>query len=336
MLKKILLALLFALTVFLAIRFFPNVSGASLGGVMARIATIPASLWLGLGALTFLFYLLDWLRLSTLLKVLGHRLRMVDGIRLTCVSYFVTSLTPSSELHLPSMTFMLSRLGIPAAQGLAASISKSIYMTLWICLVSCTTLSFARTIPLPAVLRLGLPLFILSLLGITLMLALIAFFPGPVLRWTGRHAGKLPDGSIRQKILLGVGASAQSISTIGKSTDLQHLASHLASIAFLLTYVVIGWLLAAHFGFTLTWLQALTIFSTSLMVGYLAPVPGAIGVTELATSYMLDPALTPDGMAVSLTLRILCAYLVTLPGIAVLVGEFRHAAGAWSLPRIFK
>jgi len=325
-LKKILFAALFALTVFVTIRFFSTASGAPLGGVLARIATVPATLWLALAALTVLFYLLDWIRFRSMLGVLGHRLRARDGLRLTCVSYFVTSLTPSAELHTPAMVFMLMRQGVSMPQALAASVSKSIYMTLWICLVACATLTFGAAVPLPDVLRAGLPLLTMPLLGISLLLALIAFFPGPVLRFTSTRPGKIWHG---------IGQSAQAISSIGKSTDLQHLACHLASIAFLLTYVGIGWLLASHFGFSLTWLQALTIFSTSLMVAYLAPVPGAIGVTELATSYMLDPALTPGGMAVSLTLRCLCWYLVALPGALVLAQEFRRAGGSWSLPKVF-
>jgi uncharacterized protein (TIRG00374 family) len=333
--KKILFAILFVLTVFVTIRFFSSASGASLGGVLARIGTIPAALWLALGALTVLFYALDWIRFRSMLSVLGHRLPMLAGLRLTCVSYFVTSLTPSAELHTPAMVFMLMRRGVPMPQALAASVSKSIYMTLWICLVSCASLTVGATIAMPDVLRLGLPLLTMPLLGISLLLALIAFFPGPVLRWTTRRALSMRAGSPGQKIVLGVGQSAQSISAIGKSTDPQHLVCHLASIAFLLTYVAIGWLLAAHFGFSLSSLQALTIFSTSLMVAYLAPVPGAIGVTELATSYMLDPALTPEGMAVSLTLRCLCWYLVALPGALVLAQEFRRAGGAWSLPKVF-
>lgn len=324
--KKILFGALFVLTIFVTIKFFSTASGASLGGVVERIATIPAPLWMALGALTALFYVLDWIRFRSMLSVLRHPLRALDGLRLTCVSYFVTSLTPSAELHTPAMVFMLMRQGVPMPQALAASVSKSIYMTLWICLVSCTTLTFGDAIALPDALRAGLPLLTMPLLGISLLLALIAFFPAPVLRWTSRRSGK---------IWAGIGQSAQSISTIGKSTDLQHLVCHLASIAFLLTYVGIGWLLAAHFGFSLTWLQALTIFSTSLMVAYLAPVPGAIGVTELATSYMLDPALTPEGMAVSLTLRCLCWYLVAVPGALVLGQEFRRAGGGWSLPKVF-
>ena len=322
--KKILFSVVFLLTVYITVRYFADASGASLGGVLARIGTIPARLGLALAALTVLFYVLDWIRFRSILAVLGHRLRLRDGIQLTCVSYFVTSLTPSAELHTPAMVFMLRRRQVPTPHALAATLTKSIYMTLWICLVAWTTLSFGAPVRLPEQLRLALPLLALPLLGITVLLALLAFFPGPVQRWTAARAAAMQDGSLWQKIVRGIGDSAASLSTIGRSSDPQHLVCHAASIVFLLTYVAIGWLLAAHFGFSLSWLQALTIFSTSLMVAYLAPVPGAIGVTELATSYMLSPALTPEGMAVALTLRILCWYLVALPGVLVLA----HAASS--------
>lgn len=333
--KKLLFTILFGLTIYLVARFFSDASGASLGGILARIGTIGAPLWAALAALTTVFYLLDWIRFRSMLAVLGHPLRVADGLRLTCVSYFVTSLTPSAELHTPAMVFMLTRRGVPLPEALAASVSKSVYMTLWICLVSCLTLTFGEPIPIPGPLRIGLPLLTLPLLGVALLLAVIAFFPGPAVRWCAARAQPLGPASIWRKILSGVEATARSISAIGTSTDVQHLLCHLASITFLLVYVGIGWLLATHFGFNLNWLQALTIFSTSLMIAYLAPVPGAIGVTEVATSYMLSPALTPEGMAVSITLRVLCWYLVAVPGALVLAAEFRRAGGAWKLPKVF-
>ncbi len=181
--KRIFFGAFFVVTVYLAVRFFADASGASFGSVLALIGAIPSTLWLGLGALTVLFYVLDWIRFRSILNVLGHRLPLPDGVQLTCVSYFVTSLTPSAELHAPAMVFMLRRQGVPVPQALAATLTKSIYMTLWICLVSWTTLSFAG-VRLPEQLSLALPLMTIPLLGIALLLGLLAFFPGPVRRWS--------------------------------------------------------------------------------------------------------------------------------------------------------
>ncbi|MES2299585.1 MAG: lysylphosphatidylglycerol synthase transmembrane domain-containing protein [Pseudomonadota bacterium] len=333
--KRLIFGMLFVLTIATCLRFFTHFSGG-VGEVFARIASIPALTWAVLAMLTSAFYALDWIRFRSVLSVLGYRLRWRDGIALTCVSYFVTSLTPSAELHTPAMVYMLSRrLRVPVPQALAASVTKSIYMTLWICLVAYLTLFFNRTVPLPALLRDSLPVLTLPLLFIALLLGLIAFFPAPLLSLVDGKVARWPPESLMRKLAAGIAQSAASIAAIGSSRHRQHALCHAASITFLLTYVAIGSILASALGFSLSLMQALTIFSTSLMIAYLAPVPGAIGVTEVATSYMLDPRLTPDGMAVSLTLRILCWYLVAFPGTLVLLREFARD-GKWSFPRLFK
>ena len=377
-LKIALAAAVLLLSVLGSWQFYVVFGSASWREVFALLGTIPAPVWLQLAALTALFYLLDWVRFRSVLAVLGHRLRWIDGLQLTCVSYFVTSLTPMAELHTPAMVLMLQRLNVPTPQALAASLTKSIYMTLWICAVSYACLLFDHSIRLAPALRLALPVLSLPLLAIAVPLALIAFFPQRVLARTqawgaalqsriarGAPAGQPLAGSgvtparhanqpashahapvpspVRwrraclialRKLVLGLGHSAASIAQIGQSGQLQHLICHLASITFLLVYVTIGWLMAAYFGFSLHFWQALTIFSTSLMVAYLAPLPGAIGVTEIATAYMLDPALGPQAMAAALVLRILCWYLVGPPGALVLLHVLR--SGTWRWPTLFR
>ncbi len=346
--SKIFLAIIVLLLSVLGSWQFVVVFGsASWREVFALLGTIPAPLWLALAGLTLLFYLLDWIRFRSVLAVLGHRLRWQNGLQLTCVSYFVTSLTPMAELHTPAMVLMLQRLNVPTPQALAASLTKSIYMTLWICAVSYACLLLDRSIPLAPALRLALPVLSLPLLAIAVPLALIAFFPQRVVArtqaWGGTLQARIAPSSAGwrrtclialRKLVLGLGHSAESIAQIGQSGQLQHLICHLASITFLLVYVAIGWLMAAYFGFSLNFWQALTIFSTSLMVAYLAPLPGAIGVTEIATAYMLDPALGPQAMAATLVLRILCWYLVGPPGALVLLHVLR--TGNWRWPTLFR
>jgi uncharacterized membrane protein YbhN (UPF0104 family) len=80
----------------------------------------------------------------------------------------------------------------------------------------------------------------------------------------------------------------------------------------------------------LSWGKAAAVFSNSLMVAYLSPVPGSVGITEFATSYLLDPALTETGMVVSTLLRFLCWYAVMIPGALLLAGIFRREGlGRW-------
>ncbi len=317
--RIILPGVIFAVTIFMCWHFFNSFSGGSLRQVLAHVGTLSGCTWLLLAVLTSVFYLLDWVRYGSVLRVLGFKLTPQNGLRLTSVSYFVTNLTPTAELHAPAMVYMLGQMGVPAPQALAATLTKSIYMTLWICLVSYLALFFDRSIALPAALQHSLPYLALPLLGISLLLAWIAFFPKPLVNWSQPHLARLKPTSLRYKVLAGLVHSASSIAQIGRSGKFAHALCHIASLVFLLVYVLIGWLLAGQLGFELSFWHALTIFSTSLMIAYLAPVPGAIGVTEIATSYMLDPHLTAAGMAVSLGLRVLCWYGISLPGALVLV-----------------
>ena len=89
----------------------------------------------------------------------------------------------------------------------------------------------------------------------------------------------------------------------------------------MLVYVFIGHTACAAMGIALTWTQSLVIFSNSLFVAYFAPVPGSIGVTELATAYLIDPAAPPRAVAAALLLRTCCWYSVLLPGAAILIAR---------------
>ena len=334
--KKVFFAALFALTLHFTWKFLSAFSSADWRSVWALAATVPATTWLLLAGLTAGFYLLDWVRFRSVLAVLGHRLRFLQGLRLTCVSYFVTCLTPAAELHTPAMVYLLTRQGVSTADALAASLTKSIYMTLWICAVSGVCLFFDRAIVLSDTLRLSLPVLVMPLLAIAAVLGLIAFMPGTIERLSQRWARRWREGGWAHRVVLGMGRSARSIAKVGRSGHVQHGVCHLASIVFLLTYVLIGWVLAGRFGFSLSFFHALTVFSTSLMVAYLAPVPGGIGVTEAATAYLLDPKLGAPAMAVAVTLRVLCWYLVAVPGSLLLLDVFRRDGGRATLPEVFK
>ena len=71
------------------------------------------------------------------------------------------------------------------------------------------------------------------------------------------------------------------------------------------------------------WAVLLGITSSSLLVSFLAPVPGSIGITEVLTIYFLDPALTARGMVVGTLLRFLCAYGLVVPGVVLLANAIR-------------
>ncbi len=75
--------------------------------------------WVIVVLLTAAFYALDWLRYWCLFRLLGHPFPLSLGIKLVGISYFVSSLTPSSELHLPVMVIILVVHGYPLADATA-------------------------------------------------------------------------------------------------------------------------------------------------------------------------------------------------------------------------
>ena len=203
--------------------------------------------------------------------------------------------------------------------------AQEAFVVLWICAVPYGALWLDTGVALPELVRATLPLLTLPLAGITMLLALVAFLPDRTVAFAERLGRGAMTGSLRARVTVGLAETTRSFAALGRVLDPNHLACHAASIAFLFTYVTVGYVLAHAFGFPIGYGRAITIFSVSLLVAYLSPVPGSVGVTELTSSYMLDPALTAESMATSLGVRLLCWYLVTVPGGVVLAVAVRHA-----------
>ncbi len=301
-------------------------------GGYARFFTLAAGLswrqWSVLGAATALFYFLDYIRFYALVSLFGIRLSPAAGLRLTCVSYFVSSLTPTCDLPLPAMIYLLVREGVPAPKAAAVSITKSIYMVLWICAFAFGTLRFRTDLRLPEAISSHLLLYTLPLLLLVLAFLFLLAFPGAVERWGASPSPATPPW--RARFRSGLAQCARAISLIGQSRNAMHWLCHAASILFVWVYIFMGWYLCRSFGMPVGWGKAAAAFSNSLMVAYLSPVPGSVGITEFATSYLLDPALTETGMVVSTLLRFLCWYAVMIPGAILLADLFRREGlGRW-------
>src|SRR5437868_15541773 len=73
---------------------------------------ISAGYWAVLLLLTVLFYLMDYVRYYTLFALGGEKLSLKLGLQLTCSSYFVSTLSPGSELYIPAVIFLANRQGI--------------------------------------------------------------------------------------------------------------------------------------------------------------------------------------------------------------------------------
>ena len=265
--------------------------------------------WAVLAGATGAFYLLDYARLYTLFRLLGVRIPLHTGLQLTCVSYFVSSLTPTAELNIPAMVFMLRHKAIPASRTTAVAIVKTMYMTAWVCAFGLGTLLLGGNVHLPPAIAERLFLFLAPALLLLAAFFCIILFPQRLLGWTS-------IGFIHR--------CAAAMSLMGKSTDRAHLLSHAACIAFVGVYVLIGAYLCHALQIPLDAASSFTAFSNSLMVSYLAPVPGSIGVTELATSYFIDPAMTERGMVAATLLRFLCWYVLAIPGLLFLLASLRR------------
>ena len=308
--KALFWALLLAVTVAAALWAIGHFAGG-----YRRFLELAAQLgpgqWALLAAATAVFYLLDYARLYTLFALLGVRIPLGTGLQLTCVSYFVSSLTPTAELNIPAMIFMLRRKSIPASRTTAVAIVKTMYMTAWVCAFGLGTLLLRDDVRLPAAVADNVLLLVAPAALLILAFFWIILFP--------QRLGRLTSIGFIQRC-------ADAISLMGRSTERTHLLSHAACIAFIGVYVLIGAYLCRALGIPLEPGKAFTAFSNSLMVSYLAPVPGSIGVTELATSYFIDPAMTERGMVAATLLRFLCWYVLAIPGLLFLMAGLRHDA----------
>jgi uncharacterized membrane protein YbhN (UPF0104 family) len=280
------------------------------GNFIGLAAEVSAGHWLVLAAASVAFYLLDYARLYTLFRLLGVRIPLGTGVQITCVSYFVSSLTPSAELNIPAMILLLRHKAIPASATTAVAIVKTMYMTAWVVLAGVGTLLLGE-VRLPAAVGDNLLLFVLPALMLIAAFFAVILFPRQALGWTS-------IGFVQR--------CAGAISAMGRSGDPWHLLSHAACIAFIAVYVLIGAILCRALDIPLDAAHALSAFGNSLMVSYLAPVPGSIGVTEVATSYLIDPSMTERGMVAATLLRFLCWYVLAVPGLVLLLVALRREA----------
>jgi uncharacterized membrane protein YbhN (UPF0104 family) len=313
-----LLAVLFLATLAATAWLIGKLPGG-VGPILALAARIAPRDWLLLGVATALFYFLDYVRFASLLSLLGLRIGPLAGLELTSVSYFVSTLTPTADLHLPAMVFLLVRRGLPAARAAAASLTKSIYQVTWICVIALTALGVSGEggPRLPAAAQATLWAAAVPLIIILVIFAVLIAIPERVARVAAARRGRLWDG---------LADTARTLATLGRSGDRMHLVCHAGSIAFVFVYIAIGWWLARALGIDLGFARAIPIFAASLMVAYLAPVPGSIGVTEVVTSYLIDPGLSPAALATAILLRVLCWYLVIAPGALLLLRAAWQAA----------
>lgn len=291
------------------------------GAIGDAAARIDVAHWAALAPATLAFYSLDWLRFATLLAILGHRLPYRLGLELAAVSYFVTCLTPTAELHLPAMVLWLVRRGYPLGAATAAGLAKSIYMVLWVCVTGLVGLAAHGGPVVPPGLAAPLAIAFVVPAALVIGLGLAVAFPEPVHRWCARRLARPALAGWRRAIVRGLDETVAALATIGRSRSASHAAAHLACLGFVACYVAIGWLVADGVGLALGARDAATTFPASLMVAYIAPTPGGAGATEGATAFLLDPSLPAAATTAALVVRTLCTYVIAPVGLVLVVRE---------------
>lgn len=290
----------------------------------AAAARVPAARWAVVAAVTMVFYSLDWLRYWTLFRLLGRPFPFALGLRLVAISYFVSSLTPSAELHLPVMVLLLVGRGYPLAEATAATLTKSIYMVTWVCVSGLIGLHVAEDGRVPAVIDDHLALWLIAPALFITSLVVVVAIPARIHAFYARRLARPDLPRWRARVLTVLDMVPTALATIGRSVRGLHALAHVACIAFVGAYVAIGHLIGTGVGLPVDARTSFAAHSTGLFVAYVAPVPGSVGVTEAATAHLLDPAMGPDAMTVAILVRICGWYLGAIAGAALLAGELRR------------
>ncbi len=279
--------------------------------------------WVVVIALTIVFYSLDWLRYFALFRLLGKPYPFRLGLELVAISYFVSSLTPSAELHLPVMVIVLVHHGYPLAEATAATLTKSIYMVMWVILFGLVGIRVADPARVPDVIQDHLVLWLATPTIIVSLLIITVVAPGPIHRWCARRLAKPTLVPWRRRFVEALDKLPTTLGLIGRAARPMHLVAHVACMAFIGIYVLIGHVLAEGVGVPVDARSSYSAYSVGLMVSYVAPVPGSIGVTEAATAHLLDPAMGSPAMTAAILARICTWYAAGMVGAVLFMLELR-------------
>jgi uncharacterized protein (TIRG00374 family) len=272
---------------------------------------------------TAVYFTTDYYRLFLLLRILGQRISFPKGMRVVFVSDFAAILTPTAELHVPASVLALLDAGVTPEQATAVIMMKTAIAIVWVCVMSVVMLLVYDHIHLPRLLMNNLYFVVIPIGAILLFYSFSVIFGQQLQAWSRKRAEQRP-GIWHKKFVGWLGKSVGGVNVLGRSTRIEHLLTHVLSVLYIFVYSFIGFWLCRAMKLEIEPLTALTIFSTSLMVDYVAPVPGSIGVTEFITAYMIDPGLSAHAIFVAIVLRICCKYSVIIPGVLSSLGIFQR------------
>ncbi len=314
MLRKALFTIILFATVWITYSTIKYFNGGDFSQVLSLYKGISAAKWgwLLLGAAVFYFF--EAARYWALLRLAGFQKSLTFGLWLTFASHFAATLTPMGELLHPVLVLLMVAGGVPVSAAIAVTAVRSLYITFWICLVAFGSLRFSPEVHLPSAVSTGMAVATPALILVGLLFIALVLFPGAIFRLTERQLSRENLPGYLRSFLGGLQRTTQTLCSLGRSISPLNLFCHVSSVLTILVYAAIGYFIATEFGVLLSPLKSLAVFSNSLMIAYLAPVPGAIGVTELATSYLINPNMTSEGIGISLLLRVISWYAPIIPG----------------------
>ncbi|HEY3320180.1 MAG TPA: lysylphosphatidylglycerol synthase transmembrane domain-containing protein [Planctomycetota bacterium] len=310
----IVLAVMFGGVVFAVIKFWPYFKQFP-----EMVEKVPATGWLLMGLATSLCYLMDYLRLYTLLRVLGHRLNLWAGLQAMAVSEFASIVTPTAELHIPATVYVLVKKHVPVAQATAATVSKTLYILMWVSLFGLVAVNFPGHAKLPHWFE-HYTIYCSIPIGLIVAFFFCIVFFAVAINRAMRDRMEMPGiKPWKKRVFRWLQHSTANLAVIGTSTDLMHFLAHVSAIGYIFAYCVLGYVLSYYFDLHVTFVHALLVFTLSLVIIYIGIVPGSIGVAEIGTALMLDPNLFDKGvphpaLVVAILLRFFSRYLMLFPG----------------------
>jgi uncharacterized protein (TIRG00374 family) len=279
--------------------------------------------WVLIALAGALYYLLDYTRLYALLRLLGTRLTLYDGLKAISIPEVASVVVPTGVLHLPTTIFVLNREGINVGDATAAVVTRTVYTIVWVSMAGFASLLFTSTAGVPGVLSGNLVYCLLPVVSVILLFVAMVVFAPRVHRWLQRQVLARIRHRWVKMVFEWLDRAEEDIGAIGHSTSRHHLFAHLSSIGMVLMYCVLGFLIANASGLELSFPTAIGVFSISLLLIYISPVAGTIGVSELATAYLLNPEVGPREIFIAVVLRIISRYVLLLPGLILLLLSVR-------------
>jgi uncharacterized membrane protein YbhN (UPF0104 family) len=291
----------------------------------AYLFEIPFLYWVAIALAAATYYLLDFCRLYTLLKLLGTRLSVLDGLRALSIAEVASFLVPTGVLYVPTAIFVLKREGVNTGDATAAVVTRTVYSIVWVSFCGFIALFFARERAVPGVLSSHFIIYLLPVVGIILLFITLVVFAPRLHRWIqGKVLSRFRSRRVKA-LFQWFDRTEADIGTIGHSTSPYHFLSHLSSIGMILMYSFMGFVLAHATGLELSMPGAICIFSISLLLIDISPMSGTIGVSEAATAYLLNQNFGPREIFVAVALRIIARYVLLVPGFILLLFAARNS-----------